>query len=142
MKKYLIDTDLYIEFLRNGGYREIIRDLYAYETPGIYFSSVVIQELLAGAIGKEGLKNAETLFRPFERVGRIVTPTHNDWKETGRLLSLIRQKRKDLRTKIPTLINDTLIALSAKNIGATVYTSNAEDFQIIREFSEISYVAV
>ena len=113
MKKFLIDTNIYIDFLRRGAYREIISNLYAYETPGIYFSSVVIQELLIGATGKEGRKNVETLYRSFESIGRIGTPTHNNWKEAGNLLSLLRIRRKDLKTKIPALINDTLIALSA-----------------------------
>lgn len=142
MKKLLIDTNIYIDFLRRGAYCEIINNIYAYETPGIYFSSVVIQELLTGAIGKEGRKNVETLYHPFEEAGRIVTPTHNNWKDAGNLLSLLRIKRKDLKNKIPALINDTLIALSAKSIGATVYTSNVTDFQTIREFSTFSLVVV
>jgi len=142
MKKLLLDTDIYIDFLRRGTYNEIIRNLYAYETPGIYFSSVVIQELLIGAIGKQGRKNVETLYQPFESAGRIITPTHNNWKEAGNLLSLLRMKRKDLRTRIPALINDTLIALSAKSIGAAVYTSNFADFHTIRELSTFSLVVV
>ncbi len=142
MKKILLDSNIYIDFLRRGAYSEIISNIYAYETPGIYFSSVVIQELLIGAVGKEGRKNVETLYRPFESMGRIVTPTHNNWKEAGNLLSLLRIRRKDLKTKIPALINDTLIALSAKSIGATVYTSNVTDFQTIREFSTFSLVVV
>jgi predicted nucleic acid-binding protein len=142
MKKLLLDTDLYIEFLRKGTYHKIIRDVYTYETPGIYFSSVVIQELLAGAIGKEGRKNVEILYQPFERAGRIVTPTHNNWKEAGSILSLLRIKRKDLMNKVSTLINDTLIALSARSIGATVYTSNVADFHIIRELSKFSLVVI
>ncbi len=142
MKKLLIDTNIYIDFLRRDAYSEIISNIYAYETPGIYFSSVVIQELLIGAIGKEGRKNVETLYLPFENMGRIVTPTHNNWKEAGNLLSRLRIRRKDLKDKIPALINDTLIAMSAKSIGATVYTSNVTDFQTIRKFSTFSLVVV
>lgn len=142
MKKYIIDTDIYIQFLRNGQYNNIIIDIYTHKTPGIYFSSVVIHELLIGAIGKKGRDNVENLYRPFERVGRIVTPTLNIWKEAGILLSLLRQKRKDLRTKIPTIINDALIALSAKSIGATVFTINAQDFQIIGEISKFSLAVI
>lgn len=142
MNKLLLDTNIYIDFLRRGAYSEIISNIYAYETPGIYFSSVVIQELLIGAIGKEGRKNVKTLYQPFENMGRIVTPTHSNWKDAGNLLSLLRIRRKDLKTKIPALINDTLIALSAKSIGATVYTSNVADFQTIREFSTFSLVVV
>ncbi|GJQ57928.1 MAG: type II toxin-antitoxin system VapC family toxin [Candidatus Scalindua sp. AMX11] len=142
MNKLLLDTNIYIDFLRRGAYSETISNIYAYETPGIYFSSVVIQELLIGALGKEGRKTVETLYQPFESMGRIVTPTHNNWKEAGNLLSLLRKRHKNLKTKIPALINDTLIALSAKSIGATVYTSNVVDFQTIREFSTFSLVVL
>ena len=49
MPNHLIDTDLYIDLIHSGETLPIIRELYDKETPGIYFSSVVIQELLAGA---------------------------------------------------------------------------------------------
>ena len=54
--KYIIDTDLYIELLRTGQYHDIIAEIYAYETPNIYFSSVVAQELLSGVVSDDGRK--------------------------------------------------------------------------------------
>jgi hypothetical protein len=47
--KHLIDTDLYIDLIQSGITLPLIREIYDKETPGIYFSSVVAQELLAGA---------------------------------------------------------------------------------------------
>jgi hypothetical protein len=47
--KHLIDTDLYIDLIQSGATLPLIRELYAQDTPGIYFSSIVAQELLAGA---------------------------------------------------------------------------------------------
>lgn len=46
MAKHLIDTDLYIDLIQSGGAVPIIRELYAKDAPGIYFSSIVAQELL------------------------------------------------------------------------------------------------
>ena len=74
MAKHLIDTDLYIDLIQSGTTLPIIRELYEKETPGIYFSSIVVQELLAGARSPSGRRRVEVLFRPFERAGRIVTP--------------------------------------------------------------------
>lgn len=50
MAKHLIDTDLYIDLIQSGGAPPVISELYEREAPGIYFSSVVAQELLAGAL--------------------------------------------------------------------------------------------
>src|SRR2546427_11524558 len=72
MAKHLIDTDLYIDLIQGGTTFAVIRELYDKEAPGIYFSSIVAQELLAGARSPAGRRRVETLFRPFERVGRVV----------------------------------------------------------------------
>ena len=68
MAKHLIDTDLYIDLIQSGTTLPIIRELYDKDAPGIYFSSIVAQELLAGARSPAGRRCAETLFRPFEKV--------------------------------------------------------------------------
>jgi len=72
--KHLIDTDLYIDLIQSGTTLPFIRELYDKEAPGIYFSSIVAQELLAGARSPASRKRVSALFQPFEKVGRIVTP--------------------------------------------------------------------
>ena len=74
MAKHLIDTDLYIDLIQSGSTLPLIRELYDKDAPGIYFSSIVAQELLTGARTTLGKRRVEALFRPFEKVGRIVTP--------------------------------------------------------------------
>lgn len=142
MAKHLIDTDLYIDLIQSGGTVPIIRELYEKDAPGIYFSSVVAQELLAGARSPAGKRHIEILLGPFERVGRIVTPAHKEWKEAGDMLARILERRPDLKTKLPTLVNDCLLALSARAIGATVYTRNRDDFLTLREVRPFSLVVV
>ncbi len=142
MPKILIDTDLYISFIRTGRFEETIRGLYTFRVRDIFFSSVVAGELLHGALDKKGIKSVETLYRPFEKVGRLVTPHHGDWLETGRLLSKIRNARKDLHTKTPRLMNDGLIAMSARRIGAMVYTSNANDFELMAKYRDFQFEIV
>jgi len=89
MAKHLIDTDLYIDLIQSGATLPLIHELYDKEAPGIYFSSVVAQELLAGARSPAGRKRVETLFRPFERAGRVITPNHNQWKDAGAMLAKV-----------------------------------------------------
>ena len=140
MAKHLIDSDIYIDFLQSGKFHAEIARIYVEHTPGIYFSSVVIEELLAGAISPAERKNVETLYLPFERVGRIVTPTHGNWKETGDLLAQIFRKQPSYRSKLPQIVVDCLIAMSARAIGARVYTRNREDFELIRRFRNFTLV--
>jgi predicted nucleic acid-binding protein len=142
MKKHLIDTDLYIDLIQSGSTLPVIEQLYAKETPGIYFSSIVAQELLAGARTPAGRKNVEILLAPFERTGRIITPGHKQWKDAGDVLSKLLAHRPALKNKLSSLVNDCLLALSTLDIGATLYTGNREDFLLLRKFRSFSLVIV
>ena len=142
MAKHLIDTDLYIDLIRSGTTLPFIRELYDKDASGIYFSSIVAQELLAGARSPAGKKRIEVLFRPFERVGRIVTPGHNHWKDAGEILAKILDGRPDLKGKVPALLNDCLLALSARSLGATLYTRNRDDFTLIKSRRSFSLVVI
>ena len=142
MAKHLIDTDLYIDLIQSGKTLPIIRELYDKEAPGIYFSSVVAQELLTGARSPAGRRQVETLLRPFEKAGRIVTPSHRHWKEAGNMLARLLELRPDLKNELPGLVNNCLLALSARAIGATLYTRNRDDFVLLREMRPFSLVIV
>jgi predicted nucleic acid-binding protein len=140
--KHLIDTDLYIDLIQSGTTLPIIRELYEKETPGIYFSSIVVQELLAGARSPSGRRRVEVLFRPFERAGRIVTPNHKHWKDAGGVLAKVLQLRPDLKSKLPSLVNDCLLAQSARSLGATLYTGNRGDFAVLQSIRSFSLVVI
>jgi predicted nucleic acid-binding protein len=103
---------------------------------------VVIEELLAGATSFTERRNVEILYSPFERAGRIVTPMPANWKATGNLLAQIFQEQPSARSKLSYLVADCLIALSARAIGATVYTRNRQDFTLIQRFRRFSLIAL
>ena len=142
MAKHLIDTDLYIDLIQSGTTLPLLRELYDKDAPGIYFSSIVAQELLAGARFPAGRKRVELLFQPFERVGRVVTPSHNYWKDAGEILAKVLQDRPDLKSKLPALVNDCLLALSARSLGATLYTRNRDDFTLLQGLRSFSLVVI
>ncbi len=56
----------------------------------------------------------ETLLGPFEKAGRIVTPSHKQWKEAGDALAKLLKLRPDLKRKLSALVTDYLLA-AAKN---------------------------
>jgi predicted nucleic acid-binding protein len=140
--KHLIDTDLYIDLIQSGITLPLIQEIYDKDTPGIYFSSVVAQELLAGARSPAGRRRVEVLYRPFERVGRVVTPSHSQWKDAGGILAKVLDDRPDLKTKLPALVNDCLLALSARSLGATLYTRNRDDFILLQRIRSFYLVVI
>ena len=142
MAKHLIDTDLYIDLIQSGISLPLIREIYDKDTPGIYFSSVVAQELLAGARSPAARRRVEILYRPFERVGRVVTPSHSQWKDAGGILAKVLDDRPNLKTKLPALVNDCLLALSARSLGASLYTRNRDDFILLQSVRSFSLVVI
>jgi predicted nucleic acid-binding protein len=140
--KHLIDTDLYIDLIQSGTTLPLIREIYDQDTPGIYFSSVVAQELLAGARTPAARKRVEILYRPFEKASRIITPSHRLWKDAGQILAEVLRDRADLRDKLPSLVNDCLVALSARSLGATLYTRNRDDFTLLQSRRSFSLVVI
>lgn len=142
MGKHLIDSDIYIDFLQSGRFHTEIAQLYTDHTPDILFSSVVIAELLTGARSPDERRNVEILYLPFERARRIVTPSHSHWKEIGNLLAKIFQEQPSSRSKLPQIVSDCLIAMSARAVGGTVYTRNHEDFILIKRFRNFRLVVL
>jgi predicted nucleic acid-binding protein len=140
--KHLIDTDLYIDLIQSGVTLPLIRELYYNDALGIYFSSIVAQELLAGANSPAGRRRVETLYRPFEKVGRVITPNHNQWKDAGGILAKVLHDRPNLKSKLPALVNDCLLALSARSLGATLYTRNRDDFLLLQSIRSFSLVVI
>ncbi len=140
MAKHVIDTDLYIDLIRTGNSAPQIDAIYARETAGIYFSSIVAQELLAGVRSPQIGRVVLNLIRPFEKTRRLITPSHRDWKKAGSILAMILVRKPETKTKLQTLVNDCLIAVSARSLGATVYTMNRDDFVLIQTVFPFSLV--
>lgn len=135
--RLLFDTSVYIEVLRSEEFAAAFRPRYARDVPRTHFSSVVIQELLAGARTARHRKQAAALYEPFERAGRIVTPCHHEWKEAGELAVKLARDTPEFITKLRRgLLSDILIALSGRAHGATVVTKNGDDFRLIRRVKD------
>jgi predicted nucleic acid-binding protein len=131
----LFDTSVYIAVLRDATFAETFRPRYVRDIPLTHCSSVVIHELLAGARTPRHRGQAALLYAPFERARRIVTPTHLVWKEAAAVVATLFDKTPQWRSTISRgLLNDILIALSGRSIGATVVTRNGADFRLIQQY--------
>jgi predicted nucleic acid-binding protein len=94
----------------------------------------VIEELYAGAVDVQAVQLVERYVRALERTKRIVTPTFQDWKDAGKLVAQLTRKEPGRKSKVQQMLNDILIALCARQIGATVCTFNRKDFALIRRY--------
>jgi len=132
--KYIFDTNIYIRCMLDRDFSLQHANQYARHLPFTFFSSVVAQELIAGCKDELALRRVYNFFRPFERVRRIVNPAYDHWKEAGVVAVRIGLRRPDLKSKKIALINDIMIALSCRHIGAVLVTLNFQDFEVIHRF--------
>lgn len=113
---------------------------------GFLLSAVVVQELAAGALDKSGLQELDASRRKYEKMGRLLVPTGEDWWLAGKVLnSLLRglkSKSGGLTPKLPAaekqrIIRDVLIARTARRAGALLVTDNVSDFKLINRFCAV-----
>ncbi len=129
MRRVVIDTNLYIDWLNAGRHEAVLFE------PGVvkYLSAVVMMELLAGTTSDRDRKLLNGVTGTFGKLGRIVTPSMTAYKEAGEVLRRLQILRGYNLRRAYSLVNDVLIALSARSIGATVITQNERDFIAIRD---------
>lgn len=129
-KIILFDTSVFIDHLRANKFEERLENLHGL----IRNSSVVLSELLRGATKKE-----EREFVSYISINYpVFTPTEKNWIESGEILSSINKDKGFSPAKLRDLHFDVLIALTARNNGATVITSNRADFELIQSYKDFN----
>lgn len=128
----VLDTSVYIEIFRTGRFTmDLLRSPWI-----VRCSSVVLHELRRGA--------RTTLERRFvnelAKKVRIITPLERHWLESAEILSIIGGKKGFGQNKLNALALDALIALSVRDIGATLITCNRKDFEEIRRHKQFKVV--
>ena len=126
--KVLLDTNVFIDYLRAdlyagwifGGVSNIIR----------FLSSVVLMELRIGADTPRRQRAVNRIQAAFP-TNRLIAPLPVLFDRAGQLFRTIHGDGSGLNDRLGP-INDLLIALTARQMGATVLTSNMEEFQRIR----------
>jgi predicted nucleic acid-binding protein len=120
----VLDTSIYVEIFRTGRFTlDLLRSPWI-----IRCSSVVLHELRRGARTTLELRFVNELARKV----RIITPLERHWLESAEILSIIGRKKGFGRNKLRELALDALIALSVRDIGATLITCDRKDFEEIR----------
>jgi predicted nucleic acid-binding protein len=111
----------------------------AAHAPFLHLSAVVVQELRAGVRGRAAARLEAAVVAPFERRGRLVTPTYAAWKESGRVLSqLVAPGAWSAVSR--SFVNDVLLAMSCREAGVVLVTNNLRDFTRIATARPFDFV--
>ena len=125
----IFDTSVLIDYLRAGRHQQRLDTVKGV----IRNSSVVLAELWRGATRVQERKFIEALASNHP----ILTPTENNWLDSGQILGKISVQKGFSSEKLRDLHFDVLIALTARSYGARVITSNRSDFELISSYKNI-----
>jgi len=120
----VFDTSIYIPYFRREAYRSLIE--IQTRKGRNRLSSVVLQELYAGARSPTDKRLLDGLNRAFTASGYVVTPGHEEWALAGQLLNLYARRHGFLNPR--SHIADVLILVSAFGTGAVLVTENVRHF--------------
>lgn len=136
--KYLLDTNIYLGAAGSEEKAARFGATFYPLLPSTFLSAVVAYELFVNSRGRETRDLVQAFVTPMRRTGRVVSPAFEDWMEASQIVTAISESAPTWRSKLHALLNDVLIALCARRIGATLFTHNAQDFRLIRRHKEFS----
>jgi predicted nucleic acid-binding protein len=141
-RKYVLDTQLFINAFRDPEANEMLQRFHRAFAPFEHLSLVVAQELRAGVKRPQDRKRLERhVLDVFERVGRTFAPSAGAWNRSGDLLSeMARTEGLEMGRLSKSFANDVLLALSCREAGCVLVTNNERDFGRIRRYVQFDFV--
>ena len=138
MHRVVIDTNIYIDWFNVGRHEDVLFQRDAVK----HLSAVVLMELRAGAFAVRDRRLVQRVESAFARAGRILLPSRRVFVEAGDVLRRLQARRGFHLAASHSIVNDVLIALSARSIGATVVTQNAGHYRAIQAVSPFQLVVI
>jgi predicted nucleic acid-binding protein len=128
VRRLIIDTNVYVDWINSGRHGDVLFEGGAVK----YLSAVVLMELRAGAFAPSDRRLVRRIHAAFEKQGRVLVPTGAVFDEAGETLRRLQAERDYDLASSYSIVNDVLIALSARASGAVVVTQNERDFRAIQ----------
>lgn len=125
--KILLDTNVFIDYLRTGAHDQWVWGTYHRVTR--FLSAVVLMELRLGADTRKRRRAVDRIQAAFPP-DRLLAPTPLLFGRAGELFRHLYGDGSTLADRLGP-VNDLLIGLTAWRIGATVVTSNLAEFSRI-----------
>jgi predicted nucleic acid-binding protein len=140
---FLLDSNVYIASFNDAAFGEGFRAFHRSQLPRIVLSAVVVHELLVGARDQRRERLLRRgIIEPFRARRRIHVPGLRACELAAELDRRLRA-RGGLAASLAqrSFANDLLIAVSAREIGATIITRNLADFALVRRVIDVRYEA-
>jgi predicted nucleic acid-binding protein len=99
----------------------------------VLLTTIVLQELWAGARTPEQRAYAEQVYHLARRHRRLLTPPAAAWILSGQALRLLARRHRFSSTRLRSLRNDVLLAATALVHRAAVLTYDQRDFDRIAQ---------
>ncbi len=99
-------------------------------------------ELSAGAFSVRDRRLVREVTSAFAKVGRILAPTVSIYEDAGEVLRRLQESQGYTMASAYGLVNNVLIALSARSVGAVVITQNERDFEAIQAIRSFKLAVV
>jgi predicted nucleic acid-binding protein len=138
MRRVVIDTNIYIDWFNAGRHADVLFQRDAVK----HLRAIVLMELRAGAFGVRDRRLVQRVESAFARAGRILLPSRRVFGDAGDVLRRLQARRGFQLAASHSIVNDVLIALSARSIGATVVTQNGGDYRAIQAVSPFQLVVI
>jgi predicted nucleic acid-binding protein len=136
-RKIIIDTNVYIDLFNRGLHQEIINP-FQHVT---YLAYPVLHELWMGLKDRREIRLLTAWRDRFIQLQRLIVPTVATIVLIGEACLQLRATGK-LDPAYPKHYNDVAISAAARQVGASVITKNAKDFQIIQSVIDFDFKGV
>ena len=142
MTRFVLDSNLYIEAIRDPTKAAALAEFTIGSLTNIVLHAVVVQELLAGAVSESARRDVyRDLVQPFERRGRILTPSYHAWRRSGEIVATLIDQGELTVSGVPrSFTNDAVLAASCREEGVTLITRNRRDFERIQRLERVRFV--
>ena len=119
----LLDASVWIPYLRARRYAALVDPLIA--AGRVWVHAVVLLELFAGTQSRKDARAVDVIRAAATRLGRLYSPTEEDFVLAGRLLSHYAQEHGSVRPRDHS--HDLLIAIGAARTGSVLVADNRRD---------------
>lgn len=143
MKKYVLDSNIYITAARDPDFAAELIQFSERFLPQLYLHATVVQELYTGAVNNQARRYLDKrIAEPFERRGRIMVPSYRSWKRSGEVIAALVENRTITAGGVPkSFANDVLLGVSCREEGAVVVTLNERDFARMSTVERVPFTA-
>jgi predicted nucleic acid-binding protein len=126
----VLDTNIYVDWLNEKVHESVVL------SPGYvrYLSAIVLMELRVGATNARAVRAVDQLTRAYRASKRLVTPSAAAFEDAGRALRTLRSQGVEIRRS--SIVNDVLIAQSARALGASVVTRD-RDYEALGKLLDV-----